>query len=65
MEVKDIIKDRDRCHCGDTVESDNPAEPGSEIKEAWIQMKYPKFAVLTNGKYRWCKNWIDLMKHNP
>ena len=54
----------DRFRCGDKVLTDNPAESGKEVTQVTIMQKYPKFAVVTNGKYRWCKHWTDLKIHN-
>lgn len=64
MEIKDIILFRNRFRCGDIIIVENPAEAGHELTKASIVQIYPKYAIVSNGKYKWCQHWIDLIRMN-
>lgn len=65
MKKEELALYRNRYHCGDIVVTDNPAEAGKELTKAQIYRIYPHFAIVTNGRYRWCVHWVDLKKNNP
>ena len=55
---------KDKYHIGDKITVTNPAEAGKELFEVKIYSKFSDFVMVTNGKYKWCVDWIEVMKAN-
>lgn len=55
---------KDNCHCGDIIIVLNPTESNKELIKATVCAKYTDFVMVTNGNYKWCVNWVDVMQNN-
>lgn len=64
MDKTKIVLYRNRFRVGDFVSTRKRFETGSELVKAQIFAIYPKYAIVTEGKYRWCVHWTDLMEEN-
>ena len=65
MEKEKIALYRNSYRCGDIVITYNPADSGKELVKVRIWGIHPKYAIVTNDRYRWCIHWTELMLNNP
>ena len=53
------------CKIGDKVYTYDTSDiAGIHVIEAKVVKKYPDYALLSNGRYCWCKRWTDLQGTN-
>lgn len=64
MTIKQIQKYLSQFQPGDIISVNNPATSDRALEDAYIKEIHPKYAVVTNLKYNWCVDWVEIMKSN-
>lgn len=64
MTINQIKKYIKKYHCGDTINVNNPASPDKVLERVNITQIFTNYVIVSNGKYNWCVDWIEVMKKN-
>lgn len=65
FDKRDIIGIYNNSIVGATIKCINPmAEDKTKVVEVEIIGKYPNFVRVSDGKTKWCVQWIDVLKLN-